>query len=211
MIRDNESEKNNNYSRIVKIVSLVAAALMAGVGIFFIMADGISGPAVILCGIVLMIWGASKLMGYFSKDMYGIAFQHGLVSGVLALLTALFVILGVEKNLSRICFAIAVYIIVEGLLYVQSSVDAKKFGLYMWPLIMLLSVVLVCEGVIVIAFSKMNQSMIGLCLLAEGIVNAWVTGYTVRLRKHKGRFAYWFSDRKEEREDIVGDIADDNE
>ncbi len=39
----------------------------------------------VICGITMIVFGIVKLTGYFSKDLYRLAFQYDLTSGVSSL------------------------------------------------------------------------------------------------------------------------------
>lgn len=81
--------------RIAKIGYFVISVLFCALGAVLILYPELS--AVLLCrslGVLLGVYGVIKLIGYFSKDLYRLAFQFDLAWGIL--FVALGVILAVR-------------------------------------------------------------------------------------------------------------------
>ena len=80
-------------------------------------------------GIMLIVYGLIKILGYFSRDVYCLAFQFDFAFGVL--LAAVGVIIIVRRNVVvNLIFGIfGILILADALFKIQMSVDAKKFGL----------------------------------------------------------------------------------
>ena len=204
----------NNYSRIMKIISVCVSFLAVAMGIGSLVGGGAAELRITLT-VLFSLWGVSKIMGYFSKDTYGLAFQYGLVEGVFAETVAALIMFKVGGNdIKAEAIWIGVYFIVEGLMHMQSAMDAKRFGLDKWLLTLVSAAALVAMGILSAMLTGIEGApltiMAGGCLLLGGLVNLWVTVYTVKIRRHRGRFAYWFSDHKEDRVDIVGELDEGN-
>ena len=62
--------------KTAKIGYIVLSVALCVLGIILIAFPGFSASLFgILCGVVLIMFGCVKLVGYFSKDLYRLAFQ----------------------------------------------------------------------------------------------------------------------------------------
>ena len=91
-------------------------------------------------GIMLIVYGLIKILGYFSRDIYCLAFQFDLAFGVL--LAAVGIIIIVRRNVVvNLIFGIfGLLILADALFKIQMSIDAKKFGLNLWWRILLVAI-----------------------------------------------------------------------
>ena len=89
-----------------------------------------------LIGIFMLVFGAVKLVGYFSKDLFRLAFQHDMASGLLMAVIGVFVLFKPEDAANNIHRILAVLAIADGLLKIQIALDSKKFGINLWWLIL---------------------------------------------------------------------------
>ena len=98
-------------------------------------------------GIMLIVYGLIKILGYFSRDIYCLAFQFDLAFGVL--LAAVGIIIIVRRNVVvNLIFGIfGLLILADALFKIQMSIDAKKFGLNLWWRILLVSDSDRCSGI----------------------------------------------------------------
>ena len=112
-------------------------------------------------GIMLIAYGCIKIIGYFSRDFYCLAFQFDLAFGVL--LAAVGVI--------------------------QMSIDAKKFGLSLWWRILLMAILTGVLGVLLLIrpfeAAEVMMILVGVSVLFEGILNLCVVIYTVKIIKNQ--------------------------
>ena len=78
--------------RTAKVGYIVMSLALCAFGIVLIVLPDISAKILgIICGVIAAAFGCVRLVGYFSKDLYRLAFQYDLASG--ALITALGVIM----------------------------------------------------------------------------------------------------------------------
>ena len=77
-------------------------------------------------GIMFIVYGAIKIIGYFSRDFYCLAFQFDLAFGVL--LAAVGVVIIIRRNVVvNLIFGIfGILILADALFKIQTSIDAKK-------------------------------------------------------------------------------------
>lgn len=140
-----------------------------------------------IIGAVCIIHGIMRLVGYFSNDLYKIAFQFDLALGIASIILGLVIIFNTEGFVSLVPIIIGIFTLVSGTLKIQSSVDAKRFGLSTWWLLLLCSVVTMLFGMVLILCPLESMSAIisvmGISLIIDGIQSLFLVIYTVKYRK----------------------------
>ena len=141
-------------------------------------------------GIMLIAYGCIKIIGYFSRDFYCLAFE--LIWQVLGvLMAAVGVIIIVRRNLVvNLIFGIfGVLILADALFKIQMSIDAKKFGLSLWWRILLMAILTGVLGVLLLIrpfeAAEVMMILVGVSVLFEGILNLCVVIYTVKIIKNQ--------------------------
>lgn len=168
-----------------KIINFTVSCLMAILGFVLFLATDIPQltTKIILAAFFVLI-GAAKLFGYFCNDLYRLAFQFDFAIGAFFVLFAgLIFYPPVFENLDLIiCF----FAMISALLKVQTSFDAKKFGMSAW-VGMLVSSLFVAAVAIATAFlpSIQFEGSAYLLFIVIGALDAWFTMYTVRVRVKK--------------------------
>ena len=126
-------------------------------------------------GILLILFGIVKITGYFSKDLYRLAFQFDLAFGILLIILGIIFILRANTMVHIICIPLGICILTDALLKIQISIDAKVFGIHQWWMILSAAIVTSIIGFLLIFRSYESAQMImillGVSLLAEGILN----------------------------------------
>ncbi len=80
--------------RIAKIGYILISAAFCLVGIIMMIHPDLSLNIIgIFCGIAMITFGIVKLIGYFSKDLFRLAFQYDLQFGILMLVIGLIILL----------------------------------------------------------------------------------------------------------------------
>lgn len=169
---------------------IVMSLLLCVFGLILILMPGISVKVLgIICGILITVFGIIKLVGYFSRDLYRLAFQYDLAFGALLIFLGVILLIRPTAFLSFFCAALGVAILADGLLKIQMAIDAKKFGLSRWWLILTAAVITVIFGVLLVFRPSESVSMImmilGLSLLFEGILNLFTAITAVKIVKNQ--------------------------
>ena len=138
-----------------------------------------------MCALV----GAAKMLGYFSNDMYRLAFQFDFAMGLFMFVLGVLMFIFQSASENFLPLVIGLYAMIDGMQKAQIALDGKKFGISMWPLILGTALVLTLVGIatavnILKEFAPAHI-MLGVALAADGCENAWVTSYTVRVRATK--------------------------
>ena len=148
--------------------------------------------AVIFCrviGAVSLVYGISKILGYFSHDLYNLAFQFDLARGVFTLIFGLILLLRSARVVTFMPVIIGVFVLVDGVFKLQTAVDANRFGLSNWWLILLGSLLCIALGLLLMVdpFSGSGALMtfVGISLAIDGLQNLFNAFYTVRILKNR--------------------------
>ena len=136
------------------------------------------GNAETIAGILLLAYGIIKMIGYFSKDLYCLAFQYDFACGIFLMALGV-VILCIRNKYESTCLLaiLGILILLDSLLSIQTSLDARRFGLVTWKIILLFSVLSGVWGSILIV--KNTQIVAGCALLAEGAMRHYIVHCTV--------------------------------
>ena len=159
--------------------------------------------AKLLCyilGGLLMVYGAIKIVGYFSKDLYRLAFQFDFAFGMLLCLVGLLMILFPEGALTVIYTVIGIIVLADGLFKIQTAFEAKKFGINKWWAILLFAVASALLGLLLVLNPVKTAGFImvllGVSLILEGILNFLVALLTVRIMKNQIPDGFDFEDEQ---------------
>ena len=176
--------------RIAKIGYIVMSVLFCAAGILFMAAPELSVSIIGVCiGAAMILFGIVKLIGYFSKDLFRLAFQFDLEFGILMMVLGVIVLFHPENLMVFICIALGISILLDGLFKIRIAIDSKQFGIKSWWLILSLAVVTGVIGVILIFDSVVGSQilsvLLGLTLLSEGILNLYTVISTVLIVKNQ--------------------------
>lgn len=161
--------KSEKYIRTAKTGYIIISALMCILGIVFTAVPDISA------NLIGRLFGVIKLIGYFSKDLYRLAFQHDLALGILLIVLGGIMLIDTNNVLNIICIGVGIYILLDGLLKIQIAIDSKRFGLSKWWLIMTAAIVTGIVGLMLIISPdegvRFATVLLGISLIFEGILN----------------------------------------
>ncbi len=127
------------------------SAVMILLGIILILFPKISALA--LCYIVgglMGIFGIIRLAGYFSKDLFRLAFQFDLVLGIFSLLVGILVILHPSHILAAVPVIVGVFVTIDGVFKVQTVFDVRRFGMKRWWDVLVLALLTCAAGIFLI-------------------------------------------------------------
>lgn len=171
--------------RIAKIGYILISAVFCAVGIFLLFYRKV--PAVTLtnaCGGLLLVCGAVKLMGYFSKDMYQLAFQFDFAMGLFVAVIGLLMLIkegGSPRHFEQL---FGILVLADGLLKLQTAVDAKRFGIKPWWLIGGLALLASVLGVLLIFYPAVREESMAIAaggaFVLDGALNLSVAVCAVK-------------------------------
>lgn len=133
----------------------------------------------IVSGMILISYGIIKVIGYFSNDLYCLAFQYDMGCGLFLVVIGA-IILGRNLRIQPYLMpGLGLLILLDSLMKVQTAREARAFGLKSWIkswiLLLFLSILAGAFGVLIVImpFQKLRivHVITGCGLLAEGAMN----------------------------------------
>lgn len=139
-------------------------------------------------GTVLVVYGIIKLIGYFTKDMYQLAFQFDFAMGILSAVVGCLLLFHWEHILKVFPTFVGILILIDGVFKIQTALDARRFGLSKWWLILIWAIAAGVAGFVLLArpveATELIMQLVGLNLMIDGGLNLWVVLYTVKEHKN---------------------------
>lgn len=176
--------------RAAKIITLALASLSGALGILLVISsvESFMIPLRLLLGLVAVLLGAGKIFGYFTNDLYRIAFQFDLATGLLVTIFGTALLALPAMVMPYLALAVMVYVLLDGLLRLQMAIDAYRFGMHHWYLLLVLALILALGALAMFLFAKDAHRLIwmGAMMVADAGVGIFVTVYTVRDRPSRG-------------------------
>lgn len=172
--------------RIAKTGYIIMSVVFCVVGVLFIALPEQAAVVVgRVLGIAMVVFGIIKLVGYFSRDLFRLAFQYDLEFGILLIALGVISLLRTGNVMDFICVTMGVAILADGLFKIQISVDARRFGIPSWWTVLLLAITAGAVGLLLIfrpwESVQVLTVLLGIALLAEGILNLCVAVSTVKI------------------------------
>lgn len=176
--------------RTAKIGYICISVVLCTVGILFIARPSLSVRTLArVLGAAMIVFGCVKLLGYFSKDLYRLAFQYDWAMGAVLLLIGIILLARPAETLSSVFLAIGLATLMDSLFKVRIALDARAFGIRAWWLILTLAVLTAIVGVMLVvrpwASAQALTVLMGIALLAQGVLNLCVALSTVKIIKNQ--------------------------
>lgn len=182
----------NPFSRLrrVKGTYLIFSILSLLLGLALLLFPGISSRVICyLLGGLSLAWAAVKLIGYFTKDPYRLAFQFDLALGIFCLILGLVLIFFSKAVLSFLPVIVGICTVVSGVFKLQTAFEARRFGIGSWIWMLLASVAAIAVGALVLVLpyqtALLGIRLMGLAILLGGIEDLTATACTVNTKKHE--------------------------
>ena len=168
-----------------KIGYIVISAALCILGIMLIAIPDFSASLFgVICGILLILFGIVRLTGYFSRDLYRLAFQYDLPLGILLVIMGIVMLTHPSSLVTS-----GVFILSDGLFKIQIAWDSRKFGITKWWLILTFAIVTGICGLLLLLRpgegSRILMIVLGITLLSEGILNFSTVLSAVKIIKHQ--------------------------
>ncbi len=175
---------------VAKAGYIVMSLVFCGAGALFIAEPELSAVVISRAlGAAMIVFGVVKLVGYFSRDLFRLAFQYDLGFGLLLIALGVLVLAKPAGVLDFIFIALGIAILTDGLFKVQIAMDSKRFGISSWWLTLLLAVVTGLVGLALVFrpwdSARLLTVLLGTALLAEGILNLCVAISMVKIVSHQ--------------------------
>lgn len=140
-------------------------------------------------GITMVVFGIIKLIGYFSKDLFRLAFQYDLQFGILLCILGTIILALRKKPVSFVCVSYGISIIVDSMFKCKTAIEAKKFGIAQWWPTFVFAIITGIMGVIVTISPAMSlrtaHILLGISLMCEGALGLSVAISMVKIIDHQ--------------------------
>ena len=190
LTREEIREAANKKLRFAKIGYIVLSVLICILGVTLMLVPNFSVR--LLCwtgGILIIAFGCIRIVGYFSKDLYRLAFQYDLAFGILMIVMGLILILRTDTMIHILCVLLGLATLADALLKVQISIDSRQFGISRWWMILAAALFTGVVGVLLMfrpnAGAEVIMTLLGLSFLGEGILNLVTVLSAVQILKKK--------------------------
>lgn len=178
----------NKRLRFAKIGYIVLSVLICLLGLTLVAVPDFSVS--LLCwlgGTLLTAFGCIRIVGYFSRDLYRLAFQYDLAFGILMIVLGLVLILRTDAMVHILCLLLGLSVLADALLKVQIAIDARAFGIRRWWMILATAVVTGFVGLLLLlrpaAGAQVIMVLMGISFLGEGLMNLTTVLCAVQILK----------------------------
>lgn len=190
--------------RQAKWAYILCSILFCITGTVLIIYPAISARVIsYIVGVVSILYGLSKILGYLSEDMYFLAFQFDLALGIFVSIIGIIFLLQPGRIISFLPFLIGLFVIIDGVFKVQTSVDARRFGLREWWLILVGAIICLGFGIFLLCDSikggEFLTVVMGIALLINGLQNLFNALYTIKISKKGLRGSSYYIEIQEEK------------
>ena len=186
---------NKNIVKSAKIVHLCSAVIFLVAGLLLVFVPDFENSGSfrnILVGSASVLIGIAGIYGYFSNDMYRLAFQLDFALGIFNVIFGILLIINPVQLSVLLPTAISVLTLLDGGNKSQMALEGQRFGIHKWYLVLLSALIEIAVGIvlIVLAYHELDvRAWMGIAMGLVGVTNFWTTMYTVRVRGSGQRFS----------------------
>lgn len=172
--------------RAAKIGYIIMSALFCVIGLVLMLAPETAFTWLgRLLGISIIVFGGIKLVGYFSRDLFRLAFQYDFAFGILLVVLGILTLSHPNDTMSFLSVILGISVLADGLFKIQIALDSRRFGIRRWWLILILAALTCVVGIVLVfrpaAGILLMTVFIGVSLLLDGILNLCVALFTVKI------------------------------
>ena len=136
-------------------------------------------------GAIFTAFGVVRIVGHCSHDPYGLAFQHDPALGILAIALGLALMQRRNLAVNLLGLLLGVELVADNLFKVQTALEARRFGLSTWWLLLALAVAAAGAGAMLIAWPFRGAQTwvraMGVALAAQGVLSFCVALCAIRV------------------------------
>ena len=173
--------------KIAKYGYILLSAVLCALGIVRITIPKFSVETFsILCGVVFIAFGGIRLIGYYSKDLFRLAFQYDFEFGILMIILGVLIFIKPGSFTSMTCVLLGALILADALFKIRTMLEAKRFGIEKWWLLLIVAVVTAAlGGTLVFYFGEQMNLLLGITLIAEGILSLSTALALIKIIRHQ--------------------------
>ena len=200
MNQQNNTDISSAIVKSAKIMHLCSAVIFFVAGLLLALVPDFEGSGIFrntLVGVAGIIIGATGIYGYFSNDMYRLAFQLDFALGIFNVIFGILLIINPMQLSVLLPTAVSILTLLDGGNKSQMALEGKKFGISKWYWVLVSAIFEIIAGIVLIllAYHELDVSVwMGIAMGLVGIVNFWTTMYTVRVRHTTHRILSAYTD-----------------
>ena len=126
-------------------------------------------------GIGAIVFGIVRVIGYFLRELDGVALRYDFASGVFAVIAGAMVIWRAPEVANIMAVVIGLFILVDCVFKLQVALDSKRMGASSWWVTLLFTCICMVLGCLLIFDTFKGQQvisiMMGVSLVADGLQN----------------------------------------
>ena len=140
----------------------------------------------VLCGVVFIAFGCIRVIGFYAKDLYRLAFQYDFEFGILIIVLGVLTFMKPGSFTSMTCVLLGALVLADALFKIRITLEAKRFGVEQWWLLLAIAIVTsVLGGALVFYFGERMSLLLGITLIAEGILSLSTALALVKIIHHQ--------------------------
>lgn len=188
MNQQNNTDIGSAIVKSAKIMHLCSAVIFVVAGLLLALVPDFQGSGIFrntVVGVAGIIIGATGIYGYFSNDMYRLAFQLDFALGIFNVLFGILLIINPVQLSVLLPTAVSILTLLDGGNKSQMAIEGKQFGIQKWYLVLVSAILEIVAGIvlIVLAYRALDVRVwMGIAMGLVGVTNFWTTMYTVRVR-----------------------------
>ena len=200
MNQQNHTNINSAIVKSAKIVHLCSAVIFLVAGLLLALVPDFEASGVFrntIVGVASILIGAAGIYGYFSNDMYRLAFQLDFALGIFNVIFGILLIINPVQLSVLLPTAVSILTLLDGGNKSQMALEGKQFGIQKWYLVLVSAVLEIAAGVVLIllAYHELDvRAWMGVAMGLVGVTNFWTTMYTVRVRKNTHQILSAYTD-----------------
>ncbi len=176
--------------KVAKISYIIISAPLCVFGVVMMAVPELSVTVVgTVLGIAMIVFGIVKLAAYFSKDLFRLAFQYDLAFGILLIAPRRSRVAQPDGAMSFFCIVLGICVLTDGLFKIQIAIDAKRFGITKWWIVMVMAILTVAMGIVLVLRPGESAAVImllaGIGIFVEGLLNICVSLCMVKIVKNQ--------------------------
>lgn len=182
------ANRNSAIVKSAKVMHLCSAVIFLAAGLLLALVPDFEDSGAFrntVVGIASIIIGATGIYGYFSNDMYRLAFQLDFALGIFNVIFGILLLINPVQLSVLLPTAVSILTLLDGGNKSQMAIEGKRFGIQKWYLVLVSAVLEIAAGVVLILLAYHGRDVrawMGIAMGLVGVTNFWTTMYTVRVR-----------------------------
>lgn len=179
---------NSAIVKSAKVMHLCSAVIFLAAGLLLALVPDFEDSGAFrntVVGIASIIIGVTGIYGYFSNDMYRLAFQLDFALGIFNVIFGILLLINPVQLSVLLPTAVSILTLLDGGNKSQMAIEGKRFGIQKWYLVLVSAVLEIAAGVVLILLAYHGRDVrawMGIAMGLVGVTNFWTTMYTVRVR-----------------------------